>query len=312
MAAESPAPRHAVSVVIPTVGRADVGAAIGSVRAQSGVDTQTVVVVDAEQVDDDLRRRLAGADVVLLTGARRGGSAARNLGVSAADGDLVAFLDDDDEFAPGKLQRQATELATLPDHAVVSGRVRWRRAGESRLSEATPSRLITPHERPEDYLFRGRRPGLDRPLLQTSTLMVRRRLALDCRWDEGLPRHQDWDWLIRLAREHRSPIHQLPDVVAVCALGSPGSISASPDWRQSATWARSVGPTWAPETYADFLVAQTTRYALQGRQWRAATGLLVEALRCGAPGAGPLGMAAAGLLPRATLERMALRRSGGG
>jgi glycosyltransferase involved in cell wall biosynthesis len=53
--------------------------------------------------------------------ANRGKSVSRNVGINAARGDFVAFLDGDDVFLPQKLQRQAGILESHPAAAMVYG-----------------------------------------------------------------------------------------------------------------------------------------------------------------------------------------------
>ena len=87
-----------VSVVICTYTPArwnELRAAVESVTAQTVGPTETIVVVDHH---DELRERAAAelaADRVIANADRRGLSGARNTGIEAASGDVVAFLDDD-------------------------------------------------------------------------------------------------------------------------------------------------------------------------------------------------------------------------
>src|SRR5207253_1122849 len=48
-----------------------------------------------------------------------GPARARNIGIAAADGAWIAFLDDDDEFKPGKIEAVARALDELGDAADV-------------------------------------------------------------------------------------------------------------------------------------------------------------------------------------------------
>src|SRR5919109_4330704 len=86
--------RMTVSVVIPTYNRVrTVPAAVRSVLAQRFRDLECIVVDDGST--DDTVARLATIDdarVRVVMGRHAGVSAARNLGVSKASGDLVSFL----------------------------------------------------------------------------------------------------------------------------------------------------------------------------------------------------------------------------
>lgn len=91
-----------VSVVVPTRHRpAPLARALASLRAQAlpaGVELEIVVIDNSE------RGEVAGApDLRVAHEPRPGVAQARNAGVAAARGQWVAFLDDDEEAAPGWL-----------------------------------------------------------------------------------------------------------------------------------------------------------------------------------------------------------------
>jgi hypothetical protein len=93
-----------VSIVMPTYNRADtIQRAIASIRAQSWSDWELIVVDDGST--DDTTSRLAGLDsrIRLLRQENQGVTAARNTGLAAVKGELIAFLDSDDEWLPHHL-----------------------------------------------------------------------------------------------------------------------------------------------------------------------------------------------------------------
>jgi glycosyltransferase involved in cell wall biosynthesis len=108
-----------VSVVIPTHFRNEqLAAAIRSVSDQTYSPLEVIVVDDsgerhAEPVCE-------GGDVTYIAHARnRGGNPARNTGIEAASGEYVQLLDDDDELAPEKIEKQVELLQTSDDVGVV-------------------------------------------------------------------------------------------------------------------------------------------------------------------------------------------------
>ncbi len=106
----------AVSVVIPTYNRAAlVVRAVQNVLDQIQPDDEVIVVDDAST--DNTSETLAPYRdrIRYLPIAHAGAGVARNHGVRAASRPLIAFLDSDDEWFPGKLQLQRSLLAARPD-----------------------------------------------------------------------------------------------------------------------------------------------------------------------------------------------------
>ncbi|HWC64402.1 MAG TPA: glycosyltransferase family A protein, partial [Rhizomicrobium sp.] len=110
-----------VSVIMPIFNAARwVVTAIDNLEAQTYPHIELVVVNDASQDDSVavVRQRLAKGfkgdwRIVELT-RNVGPSAARNIGVKAAKGDWIQFLDSDDFLAADKLQRQMAVCANAP------------------------------------------------------------------------------------------------------------------------------------------------------------------------------------------------------
>ena len=113
-----------LSVVIPTWNRARlVCEAVESALSQRNGQVE-VIVVDDGSTDDTgniLTRSFGNRIHLLRQPSRRGVGAARNAGVPLANGELVAFLDSDDLWLPGKLDAELRLLEQFPDaDAVVS------------------------------------------------------------------------------------------------------------------------------------------------------------------------------------------------
>lgn len=136
------------SVIIPTFRRPDLLAqALESVAEQTFSDYEIIVI-------DDDNERSGSAAVEGLAAARpdlkigyylndhaRGGSGARNAGLSHAAGTWVAFLDDDDTWLPHKLEAVHAVIAdgSQPDLVLVySGNVKYDFSAQRIVSHQTP------------------------------------------------------------------------------------------------------------------------------------------------------------------------------
>jgi glycosyltransferase involved in cell wall biosynthesis len=195
-----------VSVVIPAFNQAQViGRALDSVAAQTFRDFEVIVVDDGST--DQTAEVVSGAGIAGLQMIRhqqnRGASAARNTGIAAAAGRLIAFLDSDDIWHSDKLARQVTALDRAPPNvkACASG-YHLHKAGR----KLTICPALQPGQLQTEILFGCTiSPG--------TTLLVERSVFDDVGpFDNELRRLEDWDWLLRFAERH--DILFLPDVLA--------------------------------------------------------------------------------------------------
>jgi glycosyltransferase involved in cell wall biosynthesis len=110
-----------VSVVIPTYnyGRF-VTAAVDSVLAQTFPAGEIIVVDDGSTDDTAERLRPYGDRIRYIRQENQGLPAARNTGIRAARGELIALLDSDDLWHPRKLELQVRHLAASPDTGLVA------------------------------------------------------------------------------------------------------------------------------------------------------------------------------------------------
>jgi glycosyltransferase involved in cell wall biosynthesis len=109
-----------ISVIIPTYNRADyLPQAIDSVLQQNVDDIEIIVVDDGST--DNTREVVAayGDRVIYLTTDHGGVGHARNVGVTRASGQYLAFLDSDDLFYPYMLELESRLLDAHPEVAMV-------------------------------------------------------------------------------------------------------------------------------------------------------------------------------------------------
>src|SRR5687768_9511372 len=111
-----------VSAIIPCYQMAHcVGDAVASALAQEGADVEVVVVDDGSTDEPAVALAKYAGRVRIVRQENRGLPAARNAAARAATGDLLAFLDADDVWLPGKTRLQLAALAANPAAAFVYG-----------------------------------------------------------------------------------------------------------------------------------------------------------------------------------------------
>jgi glycosyltransferase involved in cell wall biosynthesis len=200
------------SVIIPTHNRPDlVVRAIRSVYSQTCPPHEVIVIDDASQPPLVLPADLAGGRTRVIRNERSiGGAAARNTGLRDASTEIVAFLDDDDEWLPEKMEIQLAWLRDNPDASLVTcGHLRCE-AGHEYLEVFTQEFVERYHQ--YDNFFGSfsylvvRRSGAWRPQLRPLSPSVRltsaNELPSPARFllDPALPALQDWDFALRVTR----------------------------------------------------------------------------------------------------------------
>jgi glucosyl-dolichyl phosphate glucuronosyltransferase len=120
-------PAVQLSIILPTFNRVDpLRHAIAALLYQTAPgNAYEVIVVDNNSTDGtaQLLESIVDSRVRCLRERRQGISYARNAGIAAARGDIIAFTDDDVEAAPDWVETIVTALDARPDVAGVGGRV---------------------------------------------------------------------------------------------------------------------------------------------------------------------------------------------
>lgn len=187
-----------VSVVIPTHNRSSwLQLTLRSVLWQRQVDLE-VIVVDDGSTDDtaDVVAGMRDPRVRLIHhGAPRGVSASRNHGAEEANGEWLAFIDDDDLWAPDKLARQL-------EAARATGRT-WVYTGSVNIDESLRAISGVPPPPPEQVARSI--PGYNAIPGGGSNVIVRRdEFERVGPFDLRLKNTEDWEMWIRLT-EHGPP-----------------------------------------------------------------------------------------------------------
>ncbi|MGV3711084.1 MAG: glycosyltransferase family 2 protein [Gemmatimonas sp.] len=114
-----------VSCIIPVFnGERFIGEAIASIRAQTHQPIEIIVVDDGSTDNTEAAARAASPDIVYRRQANAGPAKARNLALSLATGEFIAFLDADDRFLPAKIEKQLAFLIAHPTIDLVLTHVR--------------------------------------------------------------------------------------------------------------------------------------------------------------------------------------------
>lgn len=183
-----------------------------SIRSVLGQDYQNIELIVVDDGSKDGTPELAeqfGNRVKILRQKNAGPAAARNRGIAAASGELIAFLDADDVWLPGKVTLQVRYLLANPDVGVVYGIfLRWYAQPDgtflapppSTISNAAdPFALVAEHS---GWVYRVLLLG---SVLHIITAMIRRSVVEQVgNLDESLPTGEDYDFWLRVSQQFRA------------------------------------------------------------------------------------------------------------
>lgn len=274
-----------VSVVIPTRNRPHlVCRAVESVLTQTFSAIETIVVIDGPDEETvKVLQQIADPRLRTVTLPNSlGGAGARNAGVDAARGMWIAFLDDDDEWLPEKIERQldvaAQSVVALP--IIACPVIARRPQGEF----IYPRRLPNSSEPISEYLLARNSLSFGEGLIQTSGILTKRKLLQRVPFRTDLKKHQDWDWLLRASQLEEVSIQFVPVPLAIWyRLDQQKSVSSMHNWQYSLNWIRENQSLVTPRAYASFLLVEVGAQAASQGQWREFFPLLWEAVQRGRP-----------------------------
>lgn len=205
----TPAPE--ISVIIPTYNRREL-----LLRALESVFSQThpideIVVIDDGSTDgsEAAVRERHGDRIRYVWQVNAGVSAARNRGMSIANGKYFALLDSDDEWLPDKTTLQLEWLRAHPDFGMVLCDVE-RVDGEHRPIDIFRRRDTIPED---GWVLRW---IIHNPALAPASVMFRREVFEDIGgFDEDLRTAEDLDFHLRVAHRWKIGVVEIPLVRAM-------------------------------------------------------------------------------------------------
>ena len=204
MSEENMAFKATVSVIIPTYKRPEeLKRAVTSVLNQSLTNIEIIVVDDNDPLDENRRQTeivmkeyLKDSRIKYLKHQKnKNGSAARNTGIRVASGRYIAFLDDDDEYEPNRLEIMNAYMDSLDTvwGGCYSSYKKYMKDGSVQHSteSATGDLLIQALMR-SLYISAG------------SNLFLRKTAVDDIGlFNENFARNQDLEYLVRVLKKYK-------------------------------------------------------------------------------------------------------------
>jgi glycosyltransferase involved in cell wall biosynthesis len=275
-----------VSVVIPTCNRPDLATrAVRSALTQTYEDLEVIVVIDGpDPATEQALGAIADARLRVLPLPRQGKAPnARNQGVRAATGRWTAFLDDDDEWLPEKLDVQLKLAATAGRPSpVVATRLISR---TPRSDTVMPRRLPEPGQPLSEYFTVRKGLFYGDGFIQTSTIMATTDLARRVPFTVGLRRQQELDWTLRAIQEDDVELLYAEEPLVLWHQDEDRErISLENPWAEQLAWLRANRSLFTPRAYAAFTMSVLSSMAAPTRSRQVFAELLREA-RTGRPGA---------------------------
>lgn len=204
-----------ISAIITTHNRAGLlPRAVDSVRRQSLPPVEIIVVDDGSS--DGTREWLRQQqDITTISFDEPGGiSAARNAAISAARGEWLAFLDDDDQWLPKKLELQVEAVRSNPGYRLCHGDEIWIRNG----------RRVNPmhkHRKQGGWIYPDCLPLC---VISPSAVMIRKDLFVDVGvFDVSLPACEDYDLWLRICAHE--PVLYIDEALITKYGGHPDQLS---------------------------------------------------------------------------------------
>lgn len=191
-----------ISVVIPTYNRAKIlKKSIESVLEQT-LPVDEIIVVDDFSTDETEKIVTSiNSEKVkyVMNSFKKGANGARNTGIMLASGEYIAFQDSDDRWLPQKVAKQYRYMVNHPqaDMCFCSMKLNGSKRG------IVPKRQVALKEI-KTQLEKGN-------FISTQTIFIKKNVAKSILFDESLKRFQDWDFVLRVAKQYQ--IHHLNEIL---------------------------------------------------------------------------------------------------
>lgn len=186
-----------ISVIIPSYNRSKtIKRAVYSVLNQTYSDLE-LLIIDDGSTDDTMKVLSEIKDsrlTIIKTNKNNGAASARNLGIDQSKGEYIAFQDSDDLWYPNKLQKQLKFLESSKADVVACALQSieiGKNSGVNIKNLGDHGKLITAADL------------LPQNFISTQTILGKKTVFLEEKFDEQIPRYQDWELMLRVAQKYK-------------------------------------------------------------------------------------------------------------
>lgn len=271
-----------VSVVIATKNRpALLERAVKSVLLQSVADLEIIVVLDRDEPETmAMLGALRDERVRMYFNAEPAGpGAARNAGAGQARGEWIAFLDDDDEWLPTKLERQLALPRPLSGRVIFS----CRSAYVTPYGTSVRPRALYQHDMPfDEWLFDRKQLFGGHSFIQTSSYLMPTVLFREIGFARGT--HEDWEFALVAVNQMGIELQMAPEIlVRYYAEEDRFTSTANERVSNSLHWVGGMRHLLTKRAYSGFCLTVLAHRARHKGGWPEFTTLIKSAFRDGRP-----------------------------
>lgn len=252
-----------ISILIPAYNAARfLAEAIESVLAQT-ISSWELLIIDDGSIDNtaEIANLYCQKDsrIKLISQINRGVSAARNLAIRLAKGELIAFLDADDKWLPNKLAVHVQYMCAHTNVGISFARAEFLTPNGSPTGKITTCQLT--NLKPENFLYTN-------PTITVSNLVVKRHLfeELDG-FSEAINYSEDMEFLFRYSCCSDSKIEGIDQILVqyrTHATGLSSTLNKMEDgWHTFMNKAKKIRPDLVKQHYSSAYASQLQYLARQ-------------------------------------------------
>jgi len=211
-----------------------------------------------------------------------GGGRARNIGVVHATAPWLAFLDDDDEWLPTKLERQLALVESSDEPVFITCRSAYVTPSGTSIR---PRQVYDDSQPVDEWLFDRRSLFGGQSFIQTSSFLLPTALFRQIQFSDR-KQHEDWELVLVAVKHHGARMLTAPEIlVRHYAEEQRDSLTARETISESLAWMHEmrVRGHVTPRAFSGFCLTNHAHRAKHSGSWRDFSVLLDTAFRHGRP-----------------------------